>query len=279
MKVITLCGSMRYSNEMQHLASELALNKGLCVLQCVYELPSTLTNEEKAILSEEHLKRIELSDAIYVVNIDGYIGESTKKEIDYAIAHNKEIIYHEFDLLRELKAYTPFDDLEKSHVENTIKFLESNQNCFARSNLAGHITAGGLVCDKNGNILLNHHKKSGMWFQFGGHCDGEANSIKVATREIMEEAGLTNLTLASKIIFDVSIQAIPESTKKQEPAHFHYDVNFLFLTQNTDFTISNESMEIKWVTIGEALKLISPEDDGMHRMVEKYKSFVENNNS
>ena len=41
------------------------------------------------------LKKIDLSDAIYVINAGGYIGSSTKLEIEYAKSHNKEIIYLE----------------------------------------------------------------------------------------------------------------------------------------------------------------------------------------
>lgn len=41
------------------------------------------------------MKRIEISDAIYVVNVGGYIGSSTKKEIEYAISLNKEIYFLE----------------------------------------------------------------------------------------------------------------------------------------------------------------------------------------
>lgn len=43
--------------------------------------------------------------------------------------------------------------------DKKLKFLENNLNCYDRSNLDGHITVGALVCDKHGNILLNHHKK------------------------------------------------------------------------------------------------------------------------
>lgn len=39
-------------------------------------------------------KKIDLSDGIYVINIDGYIGESVKKEIEYAKMHEKEVLYH-----------------------------------------------------------------------------------------------------------------------------------------------------------------------------------------
>jgi len=42
-----------------------------------------------------HWKKIDISDAIYVVNIDGYMGDSTQNEIKYAISKGKEIIYHQ----------------------------------------------------------------------------------------------------------------------------------------------------------------------------------------
>lgn len=41
-----------------------------------------------------HYRKIDLSDGIYVVNIDGHIGNSVRKEIEYAKKHNKEVIYH-----------------------------------------------------------------------------------------------------------------------------------------------------------------------------------------
>lgn len=48
-----------------------------------------------SILDKIHRKKIDISDAIYVVNINGYIGESTRKEIEYANNNGKEVIYHE----------------------------------------------------------------------------------------------------------------------------------------------------------------------------------------
>lgn len=42
-----------------------------------------------------HKQRIDMSDGIFVVNVGGYIGSSTKGEIEYAKKHNKEIIYLE----------------------------------------------------------------------------------------------------------------------------------------------------------------------------------------
>jgi len=163
----------------------------------------------------------------------------------------------DFDFLTELKKHEPTCVEEKINIELTIKFLTKNKNCYNRSNLLGHVTAGGLIIDNNGNVLLNHNKKTNMWFQFGGHSDGQTNSLEVARREIFEESGLEDLELVSNGICDVDVQNISYSAKENEPAHIHYDINYVFRTNNKNFAVSDESEDIKWVTFEEARKLIS----------------------
>ncbi len=95
-KVITICGSMRYSREMMKISEELELKKGYAVIQCVYNIDGLkYEGVDASILDKIHRKKIDISDAIYVVNIDGYIGNSTKNEIEYAVKNGKEVIYHE----------------------------------------------------------------------------------------------------------------------------------------------------------------------------------------
>ena len=96
MKVITICGSLKFQKEMMIVAEKLAL-KGNCVLTPVYPISENLkkTEEQLEKLKEAHFKRIELSDSIYVINKDNYIGKSTKLEIEYAQKLGKEIIYLE----------------------------------------------------------------------------------------------------------------------------------------------------------------------------------------
>lgn len=53
-----------------------------------------LTNDEISILGRMHKEKIRLSDAIFVVNVDNYVGESTRSEIEFARSLNKEIIYY-----------------------------------------------------------------------------------------------------------------------------------------------------------------------------------------
>ena len=96
MKVVTLCGSMRYQNEMIKIARNLEVTFGYCVSQCVYDFAGKNdTQKERDKIIKAHFKKIDLSDFIYVVNINGFISESTQKEIDYAIKHDKEVFYHE----------------------------------------------------------------------------------------------------------------------------------------------------------------------------------------
>lgn len=96
MKIITVCGSLKFQTEMMIVAEKMAL-EGNCILTPVYPMLEKVEKTEKQLekLKEAHFKRIELSDAIYVINKDNYIGESTKLEIEYAQKLGKEIIYLE----------------------------------------------------------------------------------------------------------------------------------------------------------------------------------------
>lgn len=97
MKIITVCGSLRFYKEMMEVTEYMEL-QGNCMLVPIYNpsKPSKddFTEEEAKVLDQMHKKRIEMSDAILVINVDNYIGSSTKKEIDYASSLGKEIIYY-----------------------------------------------------------------------------------------------------------------------------------------------------------------------------------------
>ena len=101
MKVITVCGSYKFKKEMTEITEKMAL-KGKCMLT-PNEMTKTdkeaYTEEEAFMLDQMHKEKIKLSDAILVVNVNGYIGNSTKSEIAFAKAQNKEIVFYT-DLIR-----------------------------------------------------------------------------------------------------------------------------------------------------------------------------------
>ena len=95
MKIITLCGSLKFQKEMMTIAEKMAL-EGYCILTPVYPVSENIerTEEQLIKLKETHFKRIEFSDTILVVNVNNYIGDSTNLEIEYAKKLGKEIIYY-----------------------------------------------------------------------------------------------------------------------------------------------------------------------------------------
>ena len=96
LKVVTICGSMKFAKEMIDIAGELEKKQGWVVIQCIYNLnPSEISEAEMKNIVDAHWKKIDISDAIYVVNIGGYIGTATANEIEYAKLKGKEVIYHE----------------------------------------------------------------------------------------------------------------------------------------------------------------------------------------
>ena len=95
--VITLCGSTKFKNT--HLAEMARLTlEGNIVIPCgLYGHADGhgLTEDQKLALDELHLRKIDISDRIHVINVSGYIGESTSNEIAYARANGKEITYYD----------------------------------------------------------------------------------------------------------------------------------------------------------------------------------------
>ena len=104
-KVITLCGSTRFKEEFLKTQKDLTL-KGNIVLSVglfghsgddeVWENMDEWTlTKTKEMLDDMHKRKIDMSDEIFVINVNGYIGESTKSEIEYAIKHGKKVNYLE----------------------------------------------------------------------------------------------------------------------------------------------------------------------------------------
>ena len=95
-KIITMCGSLKYSEKIMQETERLTL-EGYNVISVIYETRDRNAYSENDIklFTELHWQKIDLADSIFVVNVNGHIGEGTKKDIEYAKKHNKEIIYLE----------------------------------------------------------------------------------------------------------------------------------------------------------------------------------------
>ena len=93
-KVITFCGSSRFRELFHKLASEYTLMGWIVLMpHCYYENDSR--PDLKDLLVDIHRDMIKMSDAVLIVNKNGYIGKSTEEEIKFAKALYKEIKYYE----------------------------------------------------------------------------------------------------------------------------------------------------------------------------------------
>lgn len=178
-----------------------------------------------------------------------------------------------FDLLDALSEYEPIDENDKKILNLFIEFLKTNNNCFDRKNFNGHVTAGALIMDREANVLINHHKDLDMWLMFGGHSDGNSDSLAVAKREVEEECGITEYDDLGGKILDIDYHEVPENPHKNEPAHYHFDVRFLFIVNDNYYKISNESKEAKWVTIEEA-KILMKSADKIRVLNKAYQKYL-----
>lgn len=99
-KVITLCGSTRFKDEFLKVQKQLTLGGNIVISvgffeQVDGEYKDIITPEIKVMFDDMHKRKIDMSDEIYVINKNAYIGESTKCEIEYAIKTGKRVNYLE----------------------------------------------------------------------------------------------------------------------------------------------------------------------------------------
>ena len=104
-RVVTLCGSTRFRDAFTEAQKRLTL-EGYIVISVglfghagdeeVWEgMPEDTVTKTKEMLDDMHKRKIDMADEIYVINVDGYIGSSTRSEIRYAEAAGKKVRYLE----------------------------------------------------------------------------------------------------------------------------------------------------------------------------------------
>ena len=96
-KIITLCGSIKFKDEFMKVQEKLTLDGNIVLTPNFFNgiKKDEIDEKTKKMLDEMHKQKIDMSDEIYVINVGGYIGESTKNEIEYAKAKGKKIFYLE----------------------------------------------------------------------------------------------------------------------------------------------------------------------------------------
>ena len=104
-KVITLCGSTKFKEEFLKAQKDLTLQGNIVISVGLFghsedsevweNMDEGTLTKTKEMLDDMHKRKIDMSDEIFVINVNGYIGESTKSEIEYAMKNNKIVKYLE----------------------------------------------------------------------------------------------------------------------------------------------------------------------------------------
>ncbi len=104
-EVVTLCGSTKFKDEFLReqkrltLAGKIVISVGLFGHSGDNEVWENMSEDTltktKEMLDDMHKRKIDMADSIHVINVGGYIGSSTRSEIEYAKKNNKKITYLE----------------------------------------------------------------------------------------------------------------------------------------------------------------------------------------
>lgn len=152
---------------------------------------------------------------------------------------------------------------ENNYLNSLEQFLAktSVENQMVRSNLGGHITSSAFLINRTTQqVLLIKHLTLGVYLQAGGHCELEdkGNWLESAKRELIEETGIIDFEYLPinndnlQVPFDIDIHTIPNNQTKNEPEHIHYDVRYIFATDDIYCNpIEGESQELVWINYQE----------------------------
>ena len=97
-KVIILCGSTKFKEQYLAEQKRLTLEGNIVISVGLFGHSGDkefFIEGTKAMLDDMHKRKIDMADAIHVINVDGYIGESTRGELEYAIEKGKEVSFWE----------------------------------------------------------------------------------------------------------------------------------------------------------------------------------------
>lgn len=163
------------------------------------------------------------------------------------------------ELAEQIKNYIPFNEQEERDKVLILQWLKENENAFSRKNTVAHMTASAWVVNKDRTkVLMVYHNIYNSWSWLGGHADGEKDLLKVAVREVKEEAGIQNVHPVSEEIFSLESLTVDGHIKNGSyvSSHLHFNVTYL-LEADSEESVSikpDENSGVSWFTPEEALK-------------------------
>ena len=133
-------------------------------------------------------------------------------------------------LAAQLAAFHPGCPQEEADRAEMLCFLQTHKKALLREDETGHFTASAWIVDPaRERVLMAYHNIYRAWTWIGGHADGDADLMRVALRETLEETGAVGAHPVVPDIFSVEILPVPAHTRRGVfvPEHMHLNVTYL----------------------------------------------------
>ncbi|MCK5475888.1 MAG: NUDIX domain-containing protein [Candidatus Pacebacteria bacterium] len=190
---------------------------------------------------------------------------------------------HRNKIIKLIQSVNCYDKIEKEHITDTIKWINSDTEIFRIKKPATpikHLVCFTVLYDvEKQKILLLEHKTSGLILPSGGHIEKEEMPYETVQRELQEELGINGEYIFKnwKIPFFVTqIETVGKTSG-------HIDVDLWYLLKgNSEKPIKTDTQDFQrefgkfnWYTLDEILKIpLNTLDLNMHRFVKKLKKVL-----
>jgi 8-oxo-dGTP pyrophosphatase MutT (NUDIX family) len=168
-----------------------------------------------------------------------------------------------------LRTWDAPDPTQESLRDDFLSLVDERSDAWSRTCLPDHLTASVVVLDPTrSRVLLAHHRKVGLWLQFGGHIESSDQSlVDAARREVLEESGLRSVEMVSGHPVRLDRHLAPCG----DGARHHLDVEFAATASpHEHVVVSSESFAVSWFDVD---SLPSATDDALRRLVAAARSF------
>ena len=161
-------------------------------------------------------------------------------------------------LIKEIEAYQPYNEQEEKDKVLILRCLKNEKDVFTRDNTLAHMTASAWVTSLDRKyILMAYHNIYDSWSWLGGHADGEEDLLRVAIKEVQEEAGIQNVNPISKEIFSIESLTVDGHIKNgvYVSSHLHLNVTYYLEADASQalFSKPDENSGVAWFPVEEAV--------------------------
>lgn len=177
------------------------------------------------------------------------------------------------DWIEQIRRYTPKNEQEQADQQLMLQ-LASTQPLLTRDNLLAHMTCSGFIMNAaRDHVLFIHHNIYNAWGWTGGHADGDANFLRVAMREAVEETGVTAITPISEKIVSLEILPVAGHMKRGQYVSSHVHLNVTFALQAPEDAAlvvrPDENSAVAWIPVADIDTVVNEDS-----MIPIYKKII-----